>query len=396
MFDKLQALPADPILGLMMLHHQDTNPDKIDVGIGVYKDELGQTPILPSVKEAENRYFGIEQTKSYIGPAGATGFNTSIQALIFGAQHAALADGRVVTMQTPGGCGALRVAAELLKRCEKDMTVWVSDPTWANHIPLLGSAGLQIKKYRYYDYEQHGIDFGGMMADLQQAKAGDIVLLHGCCHNPSGADLDQTQWKAVADLALVSGFTPFIDFAYQGFGSGLDEDAYGIRLLADTVPELIVTSSCSKNFGIYRERVGALSILVKDSSQAATVQSQAFDTARGIYSMPPSHGGALVELILNTPDLHQQWLTELDEMRDRLNGLRKLIVERFNQKGAGGRFDFIQREWGMFSFLGISAQQVERLQKEYSIYMVDSSRFNVAGISQKNVDYFTDSVMAVL
>ncbi|MEJ2442241.1 MAG: aspartate/tyrosine/aromatic aminotransferase [Exilibacterium sp.] len=396
MFEKLALLPPDPILGLMTLYQGDNNPDKMDLGVGVYKDEKGQTPIFASVKEAEKCVYEAEDSKVYIGPTGTAGFNAGMQKLLLGESHGVLAAPRVATVQTPGGCGALRVSAELIRRCSPDTTVWVSDPTWANHIPLLGNTGLNIKQYPYYDYSNHTIRFDEMLAVLEKVKAGDMVLLHGCCHNPCGADLDRDQWREIAALAERTGFVPFFDIAYLGLGQGLEEDAFGVRLLAETVPEMVVASSCSKNFGLYRERVGAVTLMSAATEQLAATQSQLLEIIRGIYSMPPSHGGAIVERILGDAQLMKQWRGEVAQMRERIHGLRRMLVERFNAKGAAGRFDFIAREQGMFSFLGLNAGQVKQLQRDYSIYMVGSSRINVAGVSQTNIDYLVDAVISVL
>ena len=396
MFEQLEVLPADPILGLMTLFKRDSNPNKVDLGVGVYRDEQGHTPILASVKAAEQRHCDAEDTKAYLGPTGTEGFVHGMQGLLFGHGHGVLRDGRAVTVQTPGGCGALRAAAELIGRCNPDTTIWVSDPTWANHIPLLGDAGLTIREYPYYDYAAKAIRFDEMLAALAQAQAGDMVLLHGCCHNPCGADLDRDQWQAVAELVVQRGITPFIDIAYQGFARGLEEDAYGIRLLADTAPELFVASSCSKNFGLYRERVGSVSLVAADAARADAARSQLLSVIRGIYSMPPAHGGAIVDVILNDDDLYRQWTGELGEMRDRINDLRRTLVDTLNRKGAAGRFDFIARQQGMFSFLGVTPEQVQRLQREFGIYILASSRVNVAGLNSRTMDYVTDAVMAVL
>ena len=396
MFENLQQLPADPILGLMTAFREDSNPNKIDLGVGVYKTEQGHTPVLTSVKEAERELLELEQTKLYIGPAGAAEFGQSIETLIFGINHPALTANRVATIQTPGGCGALRVAAELAKKSNPNATIWVSDPTWGNHIPLLGDAGLHIQTYPYYDKTSHGVNFEAMLQTLKQAKKGDLVLLHGCCHNPSGADLSQAQWRSITQLANEQGFTPFIDIAYQGFGSGMDEDAYGVRLMAEQLPELIIASSCSKNFGIYRERVGSVLIVSENNQQAQACASQLSRIVRGIYSMPPSHGAAVVAHILQTDQLRQQWLDEVEGMRARISSLRGQLLEQLQSKGVTNDFNFITQQSGMFSFLDISAEQVKRLRDEYSIYMTGDSRINVAGINSQNIDYFSSAIVSVL
>ena len=396
MFETLKASIPDPILGLMAAYRQDSNPHKVDLGVGVYKDEAGNTPIMASVRRADALHRAAETSKTYVGPSGDDEFNREIQNLIFGATHPALTANRIRTVQTPGGCGALRVAAELINRARPGAAMWVSDPTWANHVPLLGDAGLEIKTYPYYDAARQGLDVDGMLTALDQIKAGDVVLLHGCCHNPCGVDLNEQQWDAVAALAVQRGFTPFVDLAYLGLGLGLDQDAYGVRKLAASVPELIVASSCSKNFGLYRERVGALSIVSSTVAAADIVYGQLQRVARGIYSMPPNYGAALVGRILGDAPLHNEWQDELTEMRVRINTLRAELARSFRAHLNHHRFDFIPQQRGMFSFLGLSKDQVQRLKLEYSIYMVDSSRINVAGINTKNIDYFCAAVCAVL
>ena len=396
MFSSLNALAPDPILGLIALANKDHNANKVDLGVGVYKNESGATPIMAAVKTAERNCAEKELTKAYIGPAGPAEFNSGIRDLIFGAQHPALQAERVRTVLTPGGCGALRVGAEFLKRCSENATVWVSDPTWANHLPLLGNAGLKLAEYPYYEAGSAGIKFDEMMSALANVGRGDIVLLHGCCHNPCGADLNEAQWRELTALAAKNGFLPFIDLAYQGFGRGLDEDAYGIRYMAEHLPELLVASSCSKNFGLYRERVGSLSVLSDNPAQADAALTHVNNVVRGNYSMPPSHGGAIVGDILADSALRQNWETELAGMRDRINQLRVLLVDKLSAQNVDRDFSFIAKQHGMFSFLGLSVAQVDQLREQFSIYMVGSSRVNIAGISQSNIDYLAQSIAAVL
>lgn len=396
MFEAINSLPADPILGLMAAFRADDNPRKIDLGVGVYKDEQGRTPVMRAVKEAETRLLKNQDSKTYVAPAGQERFNHLIAGLIFGDELVNSLGGRRVTFQTPGGCGGLRLGAELLQRVKPGARILVSDPTWANHIPLLGEAGLEISTYPYYDYQNHAIRFDAMMDTLSQAGAGDLVLLHGCCHNPCGADLDRSQWQAVAELALKNGFTPFIDLAYQGLGDGIAEDSYGVRLLAETLPELIVVSSCSKNFGLYRERTGSLSVISNSVESAQAAASQVASIARSIYSMPPDHGAAVVIEILGDAALRADWEAELTEVRNRINGLRTELVDALKTKGIDHDFSFIQREKGMFSFLGLSVDQVHSLIKDNSIYLVDSSRINIAGINSSNLDYLAESIRKVL
>lgn len=395
MFGRLKALPADPILGLLAKYREDANPQKIDLGVGVYKDEAGHTAILDCVKKAEKYRNDNEDTKVYIGPTGSPVFNDEMSKLIFG-HHKVLLENRARTVSTPGGTGALRVAAEFIKSCKAGATIWVSNPTWANHTGLFEAAGLTVKTYPYYDYENKTLDFDGMLATLKEVSADDAVLLHACCHNPSGMDLNNEQWQQVAEVAKSVGFLPVVDMAYQGFGEGLDEDAYGLRLMADSVEEMIVCSSCSKNFGLYRERIGAITIIGQSSAAVDVANSVLLYVIRVIYSMPPAHGAALVETILHSDELRHQWFAELKEMRDRINGNRQLLVDKLIEKGVTRDFSFITRQMGMFSFLGITPEQVQLLQDEYSIYMVGSSRMSIAGIANSNVDYLAESIAKVL
>lgn len=395
MFGSLKAQPADPILGLLAKYREDQNPQKIDLGVGVYKNEAGHTAILNCVKKAEKHRYDTEDTKVYIGPTGSPLFNEEMNKLIFGS-HKVLIENRARTVSTPGGTGALRVAAEFIKTCKAGATIWVSNPTWANHTGLFKAAGLNVKTYPYYDYENKNLDFDGMLAALKEVSADDVVLLHACCHNPSGMDLNKEQWQQVAELAKDIGFTPLVDMAYQGFGAGLDEDAYGLRLMAENAKQMIVCSSCSKNFGLYRERIGACTIIGESSQSVDVAYSNLLYVIRVIYSMPPAHGAALVETILSSDELRNEWHVELKEMRDRINGNRSLIVDKLKENGVTRDFSFIQSQNGMFSFLGITPEQVQQLQDEYSIYMVGSSRMSIAGIANSNVDYLAQSIAKVL
>jgi len=395
MFGSLKALPADPILGLLAKYREDSNPQKIDLGVGVYKNEAGHTAILDCVKKAEKYRHDNEDTKVYIGPTGSALFNEEMAKLIFG-DHQVLTANRARTVSTPGGTGSLRVAAEFIRSCKSNATIWVSNPTWANHTGLFQASGLQVKEYPYYNYETKSLDFDAMLECLKQVSADDVVLLHACCHNPSGMDLSNEQWQQVAEVAKSVGFLPLIDMAYQGFGDGLDEDAYGLRLMADSVKELIVCSSCSKNFGLYRERIGACTIVGESAASVDVANSVLLSVVRCIYSMPPAHGAAIVETILSSDELRQLWFAELKEMRDRINGNRQLLVDKLVENGVTRDFSFIPRQKGMFSFLGITPEQVQQLQDEYSIYMVGSSRMSIAGIANSNVDYLAQSIAKVL
>jgi len=401
MFDKLTAMPSDPILGLMTKYREDTHANKVDLGVGVYKDEAGHTPILTCVKKAEQHRIDTEETKVYIGPTGSADFNRLLGELAFGIDNPAILANRVRTVSTPGGTGALRVAADFIKRASSvtksgEAVIWVSDPTWANHTGLFEAAGITVKTYPYYDYDTKSLKFDEMKAVLANVGPDDVVLLHACCHNPSGMDLSPSQWDEIIELTKVQGFTPLIDMAYQGFGDGVDEDAYGVRKMAAAVDNMILCSSCSKNFGLYRERIGACTIVGKNASSADIAFSVLLYVVRCIYSMPPAHGAAIVETILGSDELKQEWLAELKVMRDRINGNRSMLVEKLKEKGVTRNFDFIADQKGMFSFLGISPQQVEQLQREHSIYMVDSSRISIAGIGNANVDYLAESIAKVI
>ncbi len=390
MLENLEVLPPDPILGLMVAFAQDENPDKIDLGVGVYQDDAGRTPVMRAVLDAEARLLNSEGSKSYLPPAGDPAFNAGMQQLLLGEDSASRFGGRLASIQTPGGCGALRIGAEVIQRSNAGARVWVSDPTWANHMPLLGGAGLAFETYPYYDIVGHRLDFDAMMNRLQGASAGDVVLLHGCCHNPCGADLSLAQWQAVTELALRKGFTPFVDVAYQGLGAGLEADAAGLRYMADRVPEMFIASSCSKNFGLYRERTGALLLLAETGQGAAAGKSQALSAARQSYSMPPSHGALIVGEILGDSGLRTTWMTELEGMRSRIVQMRQALVEQL-----GSDFAFIAGEFGMFSFLGITAEQLTRLRETYGIYMVGSTRINLAGLNSGNLPYFVSAMRSV-
>jgi aspartate aminotransferase len=395
MLDKLEQLPADPILGLAAECRADPNPKKVDLTIGIYMDEQGLCPVFEAVQRAQSALVAEEITKAYMPPAGDEAFNRGLQRLVLGSDSTALADGRVGSVQTPGGCGALRIGAEIINAATPGARVWVSDPTWPVHIPLLGSVGLKFETYRYYEPASHGVDFDGMVADLKTATAGDVVLLHGCCHNPCGADLSLEQWGVIADMAQRQGFMPFIDIAYQGLGDGLDQDAAGLRLLVSRLPEVIIAASCSKNMGLYRERTGATIFVCRDEKNARALVSQGMVAARRVYSMPPAHGALLAGRILSDDVLGELWRTELEGMCERINGLRSALVQKL-QTVSDRDFSFIQREKGMFSFLGLSAEQARRLREEYGVYMLDSSRINVAGVNASNIDYLAEAVAGVL
>ena len=393
MFESLQAASADAILGLIAEHKNDSRAQKIDLGVGVYRTEEGETPVLDVVKKAEQILVDTQDSKAYIGTAGAADFNAAMQALTFGDSAP---NDRLSTIQTPGGSGSLRVAAGMILRASPDASVWVSEPTWANHVPLLGGAGLNLKPYPYYDTENHVIRFDEMLAALSAAPAGDVVLMHACCHNPSGLDPSHDQWRAVTEVIVERDLVPFIDMAYQGFAEDLDDDAFLVRHMAGRVAEMIVSSSCSKNFGLYRDRVGTLSFLARDTASRDVIHSQVNNLVRTIYSVPPDHGAAVVSLILNDEELSAAWVIELDEMRERIREMKLLLNDALKEKAPDNDFSHLARASGMFCFLGITAAQVAKLKKDFGIYMVDSSRINLAGITPQNVNYLADSIAATL
>jgi aspartate/tyrosine/aromatic aminotransferase len=393
LFESLQPASADPILGLIAEYRDDPRTEKIDLGVGVYRTTEGNTPVLQVVKRAEQILIDEQDSKAYIGTAGAADFNAVMQELIFGESSPA---DRLVTIQTPGGSGSLRVAAGMIFRASPAASVWVSEPTWVNHMPLLAGAGLSLKSYPYYDALNHVIKIDDMLSILKDAPAGDVVLLHACCHNPSGLDLSNNEWCALTDVIVDRNLIPFIDIAYQGFADGLDEDVFCIRHMAEHVPEMIVSSSCSKNFGLYRDRAGTLSMLAADSAARDVVDSQVNNLVRTIYSVPPDHGAAVVSLILNDAELRNAWVIELAEMRERLKSMRAMLNDALVLRAPEHDFSHLVRATGMFCFLGISAEQVLRLKKDFGIYMVDSSRINLAGITPGNVNYLADSIVATL
>ena len=395
MLDKLERVPADVILGLAAACRADPNPDKVDLTVGIYMDEQGRCPVFDAVREAQRTLVAEELTKAYMSPAGDEAFLQGMGRLVLGEGSQALRDRRVGSVQAPGGCGALRLGAEIIRVAAPDARVWVSNPTWPNHFPLLSSVGLVFETYRYYEASDHTVDFDGMVEDLRRATVGDVVLLHGCCHNPCGADLTLEQWGVIAGMAERQGFTPFIDFAYQGLGDGIEQDAAGLRLMVERVPEVIIAASCSKNMGLYRERAGIALFVCRVEVNAQALVSQALVVGRRIYSMPPAHGALLAGRVLSSEALTVSWRAELDAMCQRIQGLRSSLRRKLEDK-SGGDFGFIEREKGMFSFLGLSVEQALRLRSEYSVYMLDSSRINIAGVNDHNVDYLAAAVAAVL
>jgi len=396
MLNQLQAIAPDPILGILSAYAKDTHPHKIDLGIGVYRDEHGQTPMLESVVEAEKRMIAQQTSKSYLGPQGVPGFNSAMAKLVFGENSEALSQGRVRTVQTPGGTGALRVAADLIKAANPAARIWFSDPTWSNHLAIFPAAGVTPESYAYFDKVNSSLRFDDMLESLRQRGPGDTVLFHACCHNPCGVSPDAEQWGAITDLAAERGFLPLIDLAYLGFERNIEEDNLCVRLFTQKCPEVIVASSCSKNFAVYRDRVGAISIVAGSAQKAADIETVIHALTRKNYSMPPAHGPAVIDILLQSNELTALWRTEVANMRGRINGLRATLVDKIKASGITTDFSFLQRQSGMFSFLGLSVEQVRHLREEFSIYTVDSARVNIASFNSSNMDYFVDALAAVL
>lgn len=395
-FSQVVLAPADPILGLTDTFKADPRQDKVNLGVGIYKDEAGQTPVLQSVKKAEALLLEQEKTKNYLGIEGVQAYNRVVQELLFGAGSALTTSGRAATAQAPGGTGALRIAAEFLLRNTPSRTVWVSNPTWANHQNIFETAGLTVKEYGYYNASTHDIDFDAMMTDLADAEVGDIILLHGCCHNPTGIDLTLAQWDSVAQLCADKKLVPLFDFAYQGFGSGIEEDAAGLRLVAAKVPELLVANSFSKNFGLYNERIGAVTVVAEDADAAVRAFSQVKRTIRANYSNPPAHGALIVSTILGDATLKAMWVQEVTEMRERIAEMRTLFVDSLKAEGVTQDFSFISRQNGMFSFSGLNKAQVARLKDEFGVYIVGSGRISVAGMTKTNMPVICKAIAQVL
>jgi len=396
MFDKVVAAPADPILGLTELFKKDTRAEKINLGVGIYKDEQGTTPVLATVKKAEAALLKSEKTKSYLTIEGTAEYGLAVQKLLFGEQSDIVVSKKAKTAQAPGGTGALRVAGEFIKRQLGVPKIWISNPTWANHNGVFTAAGLETVQYGYYNAETKEKDFAAMVADLQQATEGDIVLLHGCCHNPTGIDPTQDEWLELAKLCAEKKLLPLFDFAYQGFAKGVEEDAAGLRTFAKYNKEILVASSFSKNFGLYNERVGAFTLVAESEEVAATAFSQVKAIIRSIYSNPPAHGAAVVTYILNNAELRAEWEQEVAEMRDRIQEMRSLFVETLKANGVTEDFSFIERQNGMFSFSGLTKEQVERLKQEFGIYIVGSGRISVAGMTKANMEPLCKGIAAVL
>ncbi len=397
MFETFEMAPPDAILGLTEAFKKDTNPDKINLSVGVYKDPSGGTPILRCVKEAERRLLDEEQTKGYLGIDGLANFSQLARELLFTADHEALTSGRAVSLQTPGGTGALRVAADFLKQKLPHAKVWLSKPTWANHPKIFEAADRQVETYSYIDADGTSLDFDAMLHSIQQIPAGDVVLLHGCCHNPTGIDPTPEQWQQIADVVHDRKLLPLIDFAYQGFGQGIDEDAGGLRTMIRPGTEALVCSSYSKNFGLYSERIGALTLVAGDANAAQAALSHAKVAVRTNYSNPPQHGGAIVATVLADSALRSDWESELAEMRSRIHAMRTLFVATMKEKAPQHDFSFIADQCGMFSFSGLTPVQVDELKSKHSVYIVTSGgRINVAGMTEHNMDRLCSAIASVL
>jgi len=395
MLDNLERLPPDPILGVTAAFRADASPRKIDLGVGVYRDEDGTTPVPAAVREAERALLAAQTTKTYVGPAGNLEFNEHIVALALGALAGELRE-RTATIQTVGGCGALRLGAEIIRAASTTAVMHVSDPTWANHEPLLGSSGFALRRYPYYDPARRAVAFDAMLDDLERLPADDVVLLHACCHNPTGVDLSAGQWAALAEVIERRGLLPFVDLAYQGLGDDLETDTAGLRILAQRVPQLLLAISCSKNFGLYRERTGALAVVARNPTAAAAVATHQARTARRLYSMPPDHGAAIAARVLGDAALRAAWTAELGRMVLRMKSLRGLLAARLAARCPDLEFSWLTAQRGMFSLLGLGEAAIGELRRTHHVYVPNDGRINVAGINGANVDYIADAVASLL
>ncbi len=396
MWKAIQAAPADAIFGLAEAYKKDSNPDKVNLSVGVYRDDNNQTPVLGAVKKAEERLLTTETTKSYLPISGTSGYSACVQRLLFGDGHAVIKEKRAATAHTPGGTGALRVGANLLKNFVPDAAVWLSQPTWANHRGVFNAAGFTLKEYAYYSPATMGLDVETLMETLKGVAAGDIVLLHACCHNPTGVDVDREQWDEVAKIAAEQGWIPFLDFAYQGFGQGVEEDRQAVLAFADAGIDFFVASSFSKNFGLYNERVGALTVVTASAEETVVALSHLKGVVRVLYSNPPAHGGLVVTTILEDPGLTADWRQELQTMRDRIVTMRAALVKGLAARGIEQDFSYITSQRGMFSFSGLDDGTVQWLRENRSVYVVGGGRINVAGLTRTNIDYVCDAVAAAL
>ncbi|HDY7484858.1 TPA: aspartate/tyrosine/aromatic aminotransferase [Vibrio vulnificus] len=392
MFSQLPTPALDPILSLTVAFRNDPRDQKVDLGIGVYKNNKGETPIMRAVSQAQKIVADTQTTKSYVGLAGCEEFNQSMVNLLLAGTSVL---DRVSAIQTPGASGALRMLGDLMKVAQPDTTVWISNPSYVNHKPVMEAAGLKVRYYRYFSPETKQVDTGQMLDDLATAGPKDVVLLHGCCHNPTGADIDFAAWQAITDLAVKNGFTPFVDIAYQGFGDGLEEDAKGLQFMADRVEEMLITTSCSKNFGLYRERTGAAIVIGKNAKESSNAKGKLLTLARSTYTMPPDHGAALVKTILQNVELTTTWKQELCEMQQRLLNLRQTLCNELRNQHNTSQFDFIESHKGMFTVLGFTPEQMGTLRDEYGIYGVGDGRINIAGLTEAHIPYVADAIVKV-
>ena len=396
MLEKIEPAPRDPILGLTAAYREDQRPEKINLSVGVYQDETGTTPTLECVTAAEKQLAEAGGTKSYLPIPGSPEYVETVRELAFGKGNEVIESGRVATAHTPGGTGALRVAGDFLSTMLPKSTLWLTDPTWPNHPNIFTAAGVPLKSIPYFDAATNSLDFDAMIAGVKEIPAGDAVLLHGCCHNPTGVDPSLQQWQEIADVIYDRGVLPILDFAYQGFADGIGQDAAGMRTFLRPGKDLFVCSSFSKNFGLYRERVGALSVVSPDAEAAKAVQSQLNRVIRANYSNPPAHGADIVNCVLRDQSLRSTWEQEVATMRDRINGMRQRLVDELAAKGVPGDYSFITRQRGMFSFTGLSKEQVETLREEHAIYVVGSGRINVAGLTSKNIGRVAEAIAGVV
>lgn len=396
LFAGVQMAPRDPILGLNELFNADKNPAKVNLGVGVYYDDTGKVPLLECVRLAERQVLEQASPRNYLPIDGLPAYDRMAQTLVFGADNSAANEGRVVTLQTLGGTGALKVGADFLRRIVPGAQVWISNPSWENHRALFESAGFTVNTYPYYDPSTHGVDFSGMMKALNEMPAHSIVVLHACCHNPTGVDLTTQQWDEVIAAVRKRALIPFLDIAYQGFGESLDADALAVRRFAGSEGPLFVSSSFSKSFSLYGERVGALSVVTASSDEAARVLSQLKRVVRTNYSNPPTHGGRIVTSVLTSPDLRALWEQELGQMRERIRTMRNQLVEKIHARVPGTDFSFVARQRGMFSYSGLSKEAVRRLREEFSVYAVDTGRICVAALNSRNIDYVADAIAQVI
>jgi len=392
----LELAPGDPILGVTEAFVADQNPNKVNLGVGVYYDDNGKVPLLECVREVESERSASGKPWPYLPIDGLAAYDKAVQVLVFGADSAALKEGRIVTVQALGGTGGLKLGADFLKRLLPSSEIWISDPSWENHQAIFEAAGFKVRAYPYYDAKTHGVKFQGMLDALQTMAPGSIVVLHACCHNPTGVDLEQDHWKSVLEVVRARGLVPFLDLAYQGFADGIDADAYAARLFASSMSPVFLSSSFSKSVSLYGERIGALSIVAGSSDEAKRVLSQVKRVIRTNYSNPPTHGGELVARILSTPELRALWEKEVGGMRERIKEMRKALVDKIKERAPKADFSFVMRQRGMFSYSGLTKEQVGRLRNEYSIYAVDSGRICVAALNRKNVDYVADAIARVL